>query len=103
VLDGARGHKESEHERHVCPLQIELIRRLIKLYSNPASVQPDVLVMDPFMGIGSTAHVAIELGRNVVGFELKESYHAGALDNVRRALAGVEQGKAQQSLFGEAA
>jgi len=89
VLDGARStralskYRESEHEKHVCPLQRELIRRLILLYSNPASIQPDVLVLDPFMGIGSVGCVALEQGRNVVGFELKESYHVAALDNCR--------------------
>lgn len=85
VLDGARQVRESDEEKHVCPLQLEVIRRLIKLYSNPAAVQPDVLVLDPFMGIGSTAWVAIEQGRNVVGFELKDSYHRTALKNIKRA------------------
>lgn len=92
ILDGARHARESDEEKHVCPLQLEVIRRLVKLYSNPASVQPDVLVLDPFMGIGSTAYVAIQEGRNVVGFELKESYHANALRNIdraRRRLAGA--------------
>lgn len=103
VLDGARGHKETDHEKHVCPLQLEVIRRLIRLYSNPATVQPGVMVMDPFMGIGSTAHVAIQEGRNVVGFELKESYHAAALDNARKAVAAMERAASQGNLFEGAA
>lgn len=96
VLDGARSAKESDQEKHVCPLQLEVIRRLVRLYSNPIEIQPDVLVLDPFMGIGSTAWVALNAPspitsqragsqRNVVGFELKESYHANALKNVARA------------------
>lgn len=85
ILDGARYAKESDEEKHVCPLQLEVIRRCIRLYTNPAELQGDVLVLDPFMGIGSTAHEAILLGRNVVGFELKESYHAIAVKNCQRA------------------
>lgn len=80
VLEGWQGGREEDDEKHVCPLQLEVIRRLIRLYSNPGET-----VLDPFMGIGSTAVVAIEQGRNAVGFELKESYHALAERNVRRA------------------
>lgn len=96
ILDGARGHKEQEHEKHVCPLQLEVIRRLVRLYTNPISLQPDVTVLDPFMGIGSTAYVCVggksrvtgtslEEPRNVVGFELKESYWRASLDYVKEA------------------
>src|SRR5262249_41269247 len=83
ILDVANT-REDAHEKHVCPLQLGVIRRLVRLYSNPASIQPDVTVLDPFMGIGSTAWVClggetqdgpIEEPRNVVGFELKDSYH----------------------------
>lgn len=101
VLDGARGHREQEHEKHVCPLQLEVIRRLVRIYTNPIDRQPDVTVLDPFMGIGSTAYVcvggrsrvtglALEEPRNVIGFELKESYHAASVayvDDARRARA----------------
>lgn len=82
---------------HNCPLQLEIIRRCIALYTNPAELQTDVTVLDPFMGIGSTAWVA--LGgkspvtghilpggpRNVIGFELKESYYRAAVDNAELA------------------
>ncbi|HKS26340.1 MAG TPA: site-specific DNA-methyltransferase [Pyrinomonadaceae bacterium] len=87
ILDGARHCRESDEEKHVCPLQLEVIRRLVKLYSNPISIQPDVTVLDPFMGIGSTAVVCVEQQRNVVGFELKESYYRNSLRNVERARA----------------
>jgi hypothetical protein len=98
VLDGARGHKEEKQEKHVCPLQLEVIRRCVSLYTNPISIQPDVTVLDPFMGIGSSAYVAVggkspctKLGlaepRNAVGFELKESYHKASVAYVSRALA----------------
>lgn len=69
VLTGWQMARESDSEKHVCPLQLEVIRRCIRLYSNPGAT-----VLDPFSGIGSTGWVAIEQGRNYVGFELKESY-----------------------------
>lgn len=80
IIDGARSARESDEEKHVCPLQLEVIRRLVKLYTKPGH-----LVLDPFMGVGSTAAIAVELDRHSLGFELKESYHANALKNVQRA------------------
>ncbi|HEV7298705.1 MAG TPA: DNA methyltransferase [Tepidisphaeraceae bacterium] len=91
IIDGARSQaqkrklKEADEEKHVCPLQLEVIRRCVLLYSNPIDLQPDVTVLDPFMGVGSTAAVCVELNRSAVGFELKESYHANAIKNVERA------------------
>jgi hypothetical protein len=110
TLDGARGHKESEHEKHVCPLQLEVIRRLVQLYTNPISIQPDVTVLDPFMGIGSTAWVclggaspvtklALKEPRNVVGFELKESYHRAAVANVEKCRKQQQETREQSELF----
>ncbi|MCD9188266.1 MAG: site-specific DNA-methyltransferase [Pyrinomonadaceae bacterium] len=86
VLDGYRAARESDEEKHVCPLQLEVIRRLIRLYTNPVSIQSDVLILDPFGGIGSTLYVAIEQDRNAVQFELKESYHDQAVRNSDIAL-----------------
>lgn len=80
VLGGWKNAGDEDDEKHVCPLQLEVIRRCIKLYSNPGD-----MVLDPFMGIGSTAVVALELGRHAVGFELKESYYEQALKHVRLA------------------
>ncbi len=79
VLDGWRGARESDEEKHVCPLQLSVIRRCLLLYTNPGD-----LVIDPFMGIGSTAAVCVELGRDCIGFELKESYYKMSLRNVER-------------------
>jgi hypothetical protein len=103
VLDGARSpsNKDEKSEKHVCPLQLEILRRLMLLYTNPISIQPDSTVLDPFMGIGSTAHVALggkspvtKLGlpepRNVIGFELKESYHRQAVKSAEKALAAAQ-------------
>jgi DNA modification methylase len=102
VLDGYRAARESSEEKHVCPLQLEVIRRLVNLYSNPISIQPDVLVLDPFAGIGSTGYIclggetaqghAVGVGpRNFVGFELKETYHDQALRNVALAHKHVKR------------
>lgn len=96
VLEGWAGAREEDDEKHVCPLQLEVIRRLVRLYSNPGE-----LVLDPFIGIGSVAWVAVEQGRDAVGFELKESYARLAQRNVERALAAPP--KEQLSLMPEAA
>jgi hypothetical protein len=75
-----RHARDEEDERHICPLQLDVIRRGIQLWSNPGDV-----VLSPFMGIGSEGYVAIEMGRKFVGVELKPSYHRVAVDNMRRA------------------
>jgi DNA modification methylase len=80
VLQGQKRAKENDEEKHVCPLQLEVIRRFVLLYS-----RPDDTVLDPFMGIGSTAVVALKNGRSAIGFELKASYHKLALENVETA------------------
>lgn len=95
VLEGKEQAREENDEKHVCPLQLEVIRRPVRLYTNPGE-----LVLDPFMGIGSTAHVAIEQGRDALGFELKESYHAKAERNVKRIL---HAGETDSPLFSIAA
>lgn len=95
VLEGWAGGREEGDEKHICPLQLEVIRRLVRLYTNPGE-----LVLDPFMGIGSTAHVAIEQGRSALGFELKESYHAQAVRAAQKALSiREEQAAPPQDLF----
>lgn len=86
VLDGWRSARETDEERHVCPLQLEVIRRCVLMYSGPGET-----VLDPFMGIGSTAYVALEQGRHAIGFELKESYYDLALRNIEKARQGWER------------
>lgn len=88
VLDGWRSARDKDEEKHVCPLQLEVIRRCIRLYTNPGE-----LVLDPFMGIGSTAYVAMEQVRRCVGFEIKESYHALALRNLEKKRVAMEEEK----------
>ena len=72
--------KENEDERHICPLQLDLIERVIKLWSNKGET-----VLTPFLGIGSEAVTAVKLGRVGIGCELKPSYWATAVDNLRNA------------------
>jgi len=73
--------REEEDERHICPLQLEVIRRAVKLWSNP-----DDVVLSPFAGIGSEGHVALEMGRRYVGVELKRSYYEQACRNLEAAV-----------------
>lgn len=85
ILEGWNRGRSEDDEKHVCPLQLEVIRRLVRLYTNPGET-----VLDPFMGIGSTAVVAVQEGRSAIGFELKESYHALAERYVARAMAAPD-------------
>ena len=72
--------REHDDERHICPLQLEVIRRGIMLWTNPGDV-----VLSPFMGIGSEGYVALELDRRFVGIELKTSYYRQAVANLAAA------------------
>ncbi len=81
VLDGHKSARENDQEKHVCPLQLEVIRRCVLMYTNPGET-----VLDPFMGIGSTAYVAVQNGRNAIGYELKESYYQQSLANLEKAM-----------------
>jgi DNA modification methylase len=86
VLEGWKHGRCADDEKHVCPLQLEVARRPIKLYTNPGE-----LVLDPFAGIGTVPYVAAEQGRRFVGFELKESYHELAVRNAARAIDGGDE------------
>lgn len=70
--------REHDDERHICPLQLEVIRRGIDLWTNPGDV-----VLTPFAGIGSEVYVAAEMRRFGVGVELKVSYYQQAVKNLR--------------------
>lgn len=80
VLNG-RVARENSDERHICPLQLDTIERLLRLYTNPND-----LVFSPFAGIGSEGYCAVKAGRRFVGSELKESYFATAVANLRKAV-----------------
>lgn len=75
----ARSAREDADEAHLCPLQLEVIRRGVRLWSNP-----DDVVWSPFAGIGSEGVVSLEEGRRFVGAELKESYYRQAVANLKR-------------------
>lgn len=72
----ARSCRDEKDEKHICPLQLTVIRRGINLWTNPGDV-----VLTPFMGIGSEAVVALEQGRKAIGIELKPSWYRQAVRN----------------------
>lgn len=90
TLQGFRNGREENDEKHICPLQLDTIERLIHLYSNKGDT-----VLTPFMGIGSEVYQAVKMGRNGIGFELKESY----FDLAKANLKAVVSQKNQVSLF----
>lgn len=81
--------KEEDDEKHVHPLQLDVIDRLVYLYSNPGEV-----VLTPFMGVGSEVYSPVSMGRKGIGIELKESYFKQAVLNVKESknrFLGVKQ------------
>lgn len=84
-----RSARENEDERHICPLQLEVIRRGIELWSNPGDT-----VLSPFAGIGSEGYIAIQSQRRFVGIELKQSYYAQMRANLHAA-------QTQQDMFAD--
>jgi len=90
TLQGYRNGRDENDEKHICPLQLDTIERLIHLYSNKGDT-----VFTPFMGIGSEVYQAVKMERKGIGFELKESYFDLAKKNLNSAILE----KAQTSLF----
>jgi DNA modification methylase len=82
------GGRASQDERHIAPLQLDVIRRCLDLWSNPGD-----LVLSPFAGIGSEGYVCVETGRSFVGVELKKSYFDLAKKNL------MDAGKQTNDLF----
>jgi DNA modification methylase len=78
--------REEADERHICPLQLQVIDRGIELWTNPGDQ-----VFDPFGGIGSTGYEAVKSGRRAVMFELKDSYYQQMAKNMERAVLDKEQ------------
>ena len=87
-----RSARDEKDEKHICPLQLEVIKRALELWSNPRD-----LVLSPFAGIGSEGYVAIQQNRRFVGIELKESYYRQAVKNLKSA----ENSYQEQWLFDE--
>jgi len=79
--------REHEDERHICPLQLQVIERGIELWTNPGDT-----VLSPFAGIGSEGYVAVRAGRKYIGTELKKSYFEQACRNMQSAENLAKQG-----------
>jgi len=78
--------RDEDDSRHICPLQLTVIRRAIELWTNPGDV-----VLDPFSGIGSTPYVALQERRRAIAAELKDTYFRQMSRNVSRAIASRSQ------------
>jgi hypothetical protein len=91
TLNVKEGRSEDD-TRHICPLQLGVINRIVRLYSNPGEI-----VFSPFTGIGSEGYEALKLGRRFYGCEIKAEYIAAATSNLERAIRSRET--ANQSLF----
>lgn len=85
TLNAASG-RQQEDEKHICPLQLPTIERLIHLYTSEGDT-----ILTPFMGIGSEVFQAIKMNRKAVGIELKKSYYDQAVKNVKSAAEGKNQ------------
>lgn len=86
TLQGIKSARDEKDEKHICPLQLDTISRLIHLYSNKGDI-----VLTPFMGIGSEVYQAVKMGRKGIGFELKESYYQVAKANIKSAVIEKNQ------------
>jgi len=85
--------RDEEDEKHVHPLQLDVIERAVTMWSNPGEV-----VFTPFMGVGSEVFGAVRLGRKGIGAELKPSYYRQAVRNMETV--DVRGDAVQTSLFG---
>lgn len=84
-----RDSKEEDDEKHVHPLQLDVIDRIVELYSNPGE-----LILTPFMGVGSEVYSPVSMGRKAIGIELKDSYYKQSIENLK--LAETRFNKAKQ-------
>lgn len=89
-----RDSKEDDDEKHVHPLQLDVIDRCVSLWSNPGDV-----VLTPFMGVGSEVYSPVSLGRKAIGIELKDSYYKQATINLKHAENRFKNTKKQMSIF----
>ena len=81
--------RDNQDEKHICPLQLDVIERAVELWTNPGDV-----VFSPFMGIGSEGYQSLKMGRKFIGIELKRSYFERAVVNMR----AVENSGKQQTI-----
>lgn len=88
--------RTSEDEKHVHPLQLDVIERIITLWSNPGEI-----IATPFLGVGSEAYMAVKMGRKGIGWELKKSYFSQAAKNLQAAADGVQDSEHTEFSFGD--
>jgi DNA modification methylase len=93
-----RAARETDDEKHVHPLQLDVIERCLHLWSNPGEV-----VLTPFMGVGSEVYAAVRNGRNGVGVELKPSYYRQAKKNIEAGVSEAAEGLEQSEISFEPA
>ena len=85
--------RDEKDEKHICPLQLDVIERCIDLWTNPNDI-----VLDPFAGIGSVPYQAVIMGRRGLGVELKDSYFSLALNNMDAAVSEYEKSGANTNV-----
>lgn len=88
-----KGSRDEKDEKHICPLQLDTIDRLLTLYSNEGDT-----ILTPFAGIGSEVYQSVLRNRKAIGIELKESYYNAAVKNCNNAI----ESKKQLSMFSNA-
>ena len=86
--------KEEDDEKHVTPTQLDVLDRLVDLYSNPNEV-----VLSPFMGVGSDVFSPVSMGRKAIGIELKDSYFKQAILNLKEANKRFKNENIENTLF----
>lgn len=86
--------KDDEDEKHITPTQLDVIDRIVDLYSNPNEI-----VLSPFMGCGSDIYSPVSMGRKAIGIELKDSYFKQAILNMKDAEKRFNESSKQQTLF----
>jgi DNA modification methylase len=89
-----RDSREDDDEKHVHPLQLDVIDRCVDLWSNPGET-----VLTPFMGVGSEVYSPVSLNRKAIGIELKDSYYKQAVINLAEANQRFKNEEEQKTLF----
>lgn len=94
IYSGNRAEKEESDEKHMHPLQLDVIERCVTLWSNPGET-----VLTPFLGIGSEVYQAVKMGRKGIGIELKEAYYREAIKNLVKSAATGESDNVEEAHF----
>ena len=89
-----RDSREEDDERHVHPLQLDVIDRIVDMYSNPSEI-----VLTPFMGVGSEVYSPVSMGRKAIGIELKDSYYKQAIINLQHAKDRFKESDQKQAIL----